>query len=217
MFVNAAGTPALFGVKICGITTRADAIAAVEAGADALGWNLYPRSRRFIDIRDASPVVRELADSVQNVAVMVNPTLADATAAASVFAALQLHGSEAPQFCETLAAAGIIFAKALPVIDEKSLLQTPSFSTPVVVLDSSAGGQFGGTGKIFSWDLAAAFKAAFPRLRIVLAGGLTPENVAEAVRRVRPAGVDVTTGVEASPGRKDHGLLRAFVQAARGA
>ena len=129
--------------------------------------------------------------------------------------ALQLHGSESPEFCRRLADAGIPFAKAVPVTASKSLAGPPNYFTDTMILDSRAAGAFGGTGKPFPWKFAPEFVRHHPGITVILAGGLNPENVAEAVRVVRPRGVDVTTGVEASPGKKDASLIRAFIEAAR--
>jgi len=204
-------------IKICGLTTRRDAEAAIELGADALGFNFFPASKRFVGSdRDW---IGALAGNVEKIAVLVNPSWEEARAAAEVpgIEALQLHGAETPEFCRRLLAEGIRFEKAVPVIGANSLNDIPDFSTSTVLLDSSSGGEFGGSGRTFPWEIARDFVAAHPHLRMVLAGGLTPENVAEAVAMVRPFGVDVTTGVEATPGRKDYGRLRAFIVAARGA
>ena len=206
-------------VKICGITNEPDAHAAVEAGADALGFNLAPRSKRYIDIEAAARWIDKLPKEICKVAVMANPSLEDALRISHLpfIDALQLHGSELPEFCRQLAEAGIRFAKALPVADSESLFDVPEFYTDTVILDSASGGQFGGTGKPFPRGLARRFIKEHPSLNAILAGGLTAENVAEAIHEVRPHGVDVTTGVEISPGRKDHRQIKAFIQAARGA
>ena len=212
---NAARSP--IRVKVCGITNRTDALAAIECGADALGFNSFPGSKRYIDIFAARDWISGLPGTVSKVAVVVNPTEVQAIGLAQLpfIDALQLHGEESPSFCQTLAERGIAFAKALSVSDENSLRDVPSFSTCTVVLDSGFGAGFGGSGKTFSWVFARRYIDASPELNVILAGGLTPDNVADAVREVRPFGVDVTTGVEASPGRKDFGLLKAFIDAAR--
>lgn len=204
-------------VKICGITNVADALTAIEAGADALGVNLFPGSKRYVQLAEATSWLGDLPRAVRTVALLVDPTFEEAkgVAALGVFDALQLHGSETPAFCERLRAAGVQFAKAVPVVDGSSLAALPSYGTRTLVLDSQSAAGFGGSGRPFPWQLAAAFRDAHPEIRVVLAGGLTSENVAEAVKIVRPFAVDVTTGVEAAPGRKDAGLLRAFVAAAR--
>ena len=204
-------------VKICGITNLADALAAIECGADALGFNFFPGSKRYIDIFAARDWIAGLPRTVSKVAVLVNPTEAQALGLAELpfIDALQLHGAESPGFCKALAERGIAFAKALPVSDENSLRDVPSFSTRTLVLDSRSAKGFGGSGQIFPWVLARRFVEAYPKLNVILAGGLTPENVADAVRQVRPFGVDVTSGVEASPGRKDFVRIKAFIDAAR--
>jgi phosphoribosylanthranilate isomerase len=158
-----------------------------------------------------------LPRDICKVAVMADPNWEDACRIGQLpfLDALQLHGGESPEFCRRLADAEIPFAKAVPVTASKSLADLPNYFTDTMILDSSAGGAFGGTGKPFPWKFAPEFVRHHPRITVILAGGLNPENVAEAVSVVRPRGVDVTTGVEESPGRKDHSLIRAFVQAAR--
>jgi len=205
-------------VKICGITRPEDAIAAIEFGADALGFNFFPGSKRYIPIGQSRDWIAALPGGIAKVAVLVDPDWNDARSAAALpgITALQLHGRETPDFCRRLAEDGVRFAKALPVTNETSVAELPSFSTLTIVLDSAGEGQFGGSGKVFSWEIARDFVKANPKLRVVLAGGLTPENVAEAVAFVRPFGVDVTSGVESSARVKDHGRLRAFIAAARG-
>ncbi len=204
-------------VKICGLTTPQDAHAAIAFGADALGFNFFPGSRRYVPPEAGREWIGELPDTVERIAILVNPTLDEARAAAGCrgIDGLQLHGSETPDFCKGLRAEGIRFQKALPVRGVESLGAVPDFFTETVLLDSAGAGEFGGSGRSFPWEMARDFVAANPKLRVILAGGLRPENVAEAVTLVRPYGVDVTTGVESSPGRKDHGLLRAFIAAAR--
>ena len=204
-------------IKICGLTTPQDARAAIELGADALGFNFFSGSRRYVG-REAKWIA-ELPEGVEKLAVVVNPTWEEAKALASApgITALQLHGSESPEFCCRLKAAGIRFEKAIPVSGPDSMVNCPDFSTDTVLLDSSVAGEFGGSGRTFPWELARSFVEAKRLLRVVLAGGLTPNNVAEAIAKVRPFGVDVTTGVEAAPGRKDHDRMRAFIVAARAA
>jgi phosphoribosylanthranilate isomerase len=204
-------------IKICGITNQSDAFFAIECSADALGFNLYPGSKRYIDINAASRWIEKLSADFCKVAVMVNPTAADALRVGQLpfIDGLQLHGQESPEFCQRLTDAGIRFAKAVPVKDAQSIVDLPWFHTSTVVLDSANESEFGGSGKKFPWVLAQRFVAANPKLKVILAGGLTVENVASALREVRPFGVDVTTGVERSPGQKDHVQLQAFVHAVR--
>jgi phosphoribosylanthranilate isomerase len=205
-------------VKICGITNAADAEAAIEFGADALGFNFFRGSKRYVLLEAAYEWIAKLPRKVAKVAVVANPSLDEAVFlwVLPFITSLQLHGGETPEFCRRLVEEGIGFAKALPVTTPDSLRDGHSFFTRTVVLDSARTGEFGGSGRTFPWEIAREFVEANPDLRVILAGGLTPENVAAAVSAVRPFGVDVTSGVESSQGRKDHGLLRAFIAAANG-
>jgi len=204
-------------VKICGLTTPQDAAAAIEFGADALGFNFFPGSKRYVGSETAW--IGELPEKIEKLAVLVNPSLdeAKAIAGAAGITALQLHVTESPEFCRRLMEEGIRFEKALPVSGPDSLLNVPDFSTRTVLLDSNGEGVFGGSGRTFPWEIARAFIEANPQLRVILAGGLNPENVAAAVATARPFGVDVSTGVEASQGCKDYVRLRAFISAAHAA
>jgi phosphoribosylanthranilate isomerase len=206
-------------VKICGITNAEDALAAIEAGADALGWNFFSGSKRFIAPQRALEIIRALPKQISHVAVVVNPTLDDAVALgdSGAFAALQLHGRETEAFCEQLNARGIRFAKAVAVGLDGRIEPINGFSTDTIVLDSAAEDGFGGTGRTFPWQAARELRERHGSIRIILAGGLMPENVGNAISVVRPFGVDVTSGIEAAPGRKDYVRLRAFIAAARSA
>ena len=215
MFGEQSGANNRVRVKICGITNLADALGAIECGADALGFNFFPGSKRYIEVQTEADWMARLPVRVCKVAVLVNPTWMEAIAAASwpFIDALQLHGNESPVFCQRLAESGIPFSKALPVSDRKFSSELPDFFTDTVLLDSGSPRRFGGSGRTFPWPLGLKFVQGHPDLKVILAGGLSPDNVAEAVTAVRPYGVDVTTGVEASPGRKDLGRLRAFFAA----
>jgi phosphoribosylanthranilate isomerase len=217
-------------VKICGITNLADAQAAVEAGADMLGFNFYEKSPRHISVKQAAEIARQLPPFVMKVGVFVNPTEALVQRAISEagLTMLQFHGDEPPEFCvqwprRLVAAnsatrasqppAGLMSMKAFRIRDEHSLAQIPNYTTDAYLLDAFSADEFGGTGKKFNWDLAiAAQKFGKP---IFLAGGLTPENVADAVKKVRPFAVDVSSGVESAPGKKDHAKVKAFIEAVR--
>jgi len=204
-------------IKICGITNAAEAHCALDCGADALGFNFAKESRRCLDLQFARKWLAELPPEAAKVAVLVNPTWAEAMQFSNCgfIDSLQLHGAESPEFCHRLAKQGISFTKALPVSEDNSLDEIPDFSTKSVLLDSCSRSGFGGSGMIFSWKLGRQFVQKHPDLQVVLAGGLTPENVVEAINEVRPFAVDVTTGVESFPGRKDPQLLRAFITAVR--
>ncbi|HZE12656.1 MAG TPA: phosphoribosylanthranilate isomerase [Chthoniobacterales bacterium] len=202
-------------VKICGLTTPQDAAAAIEFGADALGFNFFRGSKRFVG--DKVAWISDLPGIAQKIAILVNPSWDEAMRVARIpgISALQLHGNETPDFCRRLMTEGIRFEKAIPVTGRDSLIKVPDFSTNTILLDSNASGEFGGSGRTFPWEIGRRFAEDNPHLRVILAGGLTAENVAEAVAAVQPFGVDVTTGVEASPGRKDYRRLQAFFVAAR--
>jgi phosphoribosylanthranilate isomerase len=206
-------------IKICGLTTPQDALAAIEFGADALGFNFFPGSKRYLEPQAASEWIATLPATITRTAVLVNPDWNEVKRIAGMpgIDALQLHGAEPPEFCRQLHEAGILFEKALPVTDARSVAKIPDFGTSTILLDAGGAGEFGGSGRTFPWEIARRFVGANPSLRVVLAGGLTPENVAAAVVTVRPFGVDVTSGVESAPGRKDYGRLAAFIRAARAA
>lgn len=202
-------------VKICGITNPADAEAAIDAGADALGFNGFPGSKRFLDLQAASSWMAALPAFVTRVVVLVNPTLeeAGATLALPGVDLLQFHGDETPEYCERFVKQG--FIKALAARDRQTLLNASSYGTRTVLLDAFVPGAYGGTGHLIDLDLAAEFVRENPSLRVVLSGGLSPVNVATAVRAVRPYAVDVASGVESHPCKKDHALMREFISAVR--
>lgn len=210
---NAAGETR---VKICGLTSLGDALAAVEAGADALGFNFYPQSPRYLELFEAREWLVKLPTGIPKIAVLVNPTVEDAIRFAELpfIDALQLHGDESPSLCRLLADEGHCFIKAIGVRDETSVSDATSFSARTILLDSRSTG-FGGSGRTFPWRIAQDLVKNRPDLQVLLAGGLTEENVAAGIRQVRPFGVDVTSGVESSPGVKDHARLRAFIAAVR--
>jgi phosphoribosylanthranilate isomerase len=197
-------------VKICGITRVEDAQAAVEAGAHALGFVFWRDSPRFVDPFHARAIVRTLPAFVTTVGVFVNqpPEYAAGVASLVPLDAVQLHGDEA---VESAARIGrpIIKALTLDVASQPERLASwPAAVT--ILLDANDPVRRGGTGRAVDWDGASAVAAA---RRVVLAGGLTPENVARAIDRVRPFGIDVSSGVERSPGVKDHERIRALFRA----
>ena len=200
-------------VKICGITSAEDARAAVEAGADALGFMFYEPSPRCVTPELAAAIIGELPTHVAKVGVFVDADEATvrATADAAGLDTLQFHGNESPDFCARFELRTI---KAFRVKDSESLGQLPDYETDAWLLDSHVKGVPGGTGARFNWDLAVEAK----RLGrpILLAGGLTPENAADAVGQIAPFGLDVSSGVEASPGRKDAAKVAALIANAKG-
>lgn len=201
-------------IKICGITNLADGQAAIEAGADALGFVFYEKSPRSVTMEAAAEIIRQLPPLIMRVGVFVNasPDFVVRAARECDLTLLQFHGEEPPEYCRQF---GLMSMKALRVRDESSLQTLLDYATDAWLLDAYSPDSIGGTGHTFNWELATqAQRWGRP---IFLAGGLTPENVAEGIRRVRPFGVDVSSGVEASPGKKDHAKVRAFIQAVRGA
>jgi phosphoribosylanthranilate isomerase len=199
-------------VKICGITSVADALAAAEAGADMIGLMFYEGSPRHITLATAVEISRALPPFVLRVGVFVNPDEALVTRAIAEcgLSLLQFHGDEPSEFCTQF---GLMSMKALRVRDAESLNQLDNFNTDAFLLDAYSKSGLGGTGEKFNWDLAIeAQKFGKP---IFLAGGLTPENVADAVKQVRPFAVDVSSGVESASGNKDAAKVRAFIQAAK--
>lgn len=202
-------------IKICGITNLDDALLAVELGADALGFVFYPRSTRYVTVRAAADICHRLPPFVTRVGVFVDELEYEIEKALHecLLTALQFHGDEPPGFCVKFAAKSI---KAIRVRDETSLREAAQYDVDAILLDAHDATAQGGTGKRIDWSLAARARE-FIRLPMILAGGLTPENVAEAIRIVRPYAVDVASGVEREPGRKDPHKLRQFIEAVRAA
>ena len=199
-------------IKICGITHCDDALAAVDAGADALGFVFHEASPRHVSIATAAEIIHQLPPFVAKVGVFVDATeeTVQQVVAECGLDTVQLHGAESPAVCRRLSVKVI---KAFRVRGLESLIELPQYDTSAWLLDSYVPGQAGGTGARFKWDLALeAKKLGRP---IILAGGLTPGNIALAVRQVRPFGVDVSTGVESEPGRKDVRKVQQFIEAAR--
>lgn len=202
-------------VKICGITSAADALAAVAAGADALGFMFYPPSPRYLTVEAARAITRELPPFVARVGVFVD---ADEdriveTVKRVGLDTVQLHGNESPEFAARLTGCRVV--KAMRMEGPSALERLAGFREFAWLLDSYVAGSFGGTGQTFNWDLAC--EAVRRGGQVILAGGLTVDNVARAVAAVGPYAVDVSSGVEMSPGRKDPAKVRDFIAAAKGA
>jgi phosphoribosylanthranilate isomerase len=202
-------------IKICGITNAGDAAVAVAAGADALGFVLYRKSPRFVEPTVVRNIVAGLPPFIIPIGVFVNE---DASVVRKLvdecgLALAQLHGDETAAYCETLERPAL---KALRLKNRGTLLAIAEFKGQAnvrgLVIDAFSEQTYGGTGRTVDWSLAAAAAGSAP---ILLAGGLTPANVSDAIQQVHPYGVDVSSGVEASPGKKDPAKLRAFIEAAR--
>jgi phosphoribosylanthranilate isomerase len=203
-------------IKICGITREEDALAAIDAGADALGFVFVPGTPRFIEPGRAAAIVRGLPPFVSRVGLFVNaaPELIEATLAEVGLDTVQLHGDEAPEVGRSLLRR-VRVIQAFRVQGPETLHRLPEHreSTHAWLLDAYVPGASGGTGARFDWTLAVqARDLGHP---LILAGGLKPENIADAVRQVRPFAVDVSSGVESAPGRKDPEKVRQLIAAAR--
>lgn len=202
-------------IKICGIRRREEAEAAVAAGAGLLGFNFWPGTPRYIPPAEAAAIIRSVPKEITAVGVFVDelPERVLEIAAETGLAALQLHGSETPEYLDRLGSYTKI--KAVKVGGDFHPEALSRYrSADAFLLDSFVAGRHGGTGRTFEWALAAQAK---PYGRIILSGGLNAQNVGEALQQVHPWGVDVCSGVEAEPGRKDPERIREFVRAVRNA
>jgi phosphoribosylanthranilate isomerase len=199
-------------VKICGITRLEDALQAVQAGADALGFVFHNNSPRYISPEKAAAIIRELPPFVQAVGLFVNSEVDFVNDISDLcrLDLVQLHGDETPQYCDLVRRRVI---KAFRVKDINSLDSVKNYRVAGVLLDAYSPQAYGGTGFSFNWDFVGSVSGCGP---IILAGGLNPENAREAVERVRPYALDVSSGVEASPGIKDPEKVSAFIRISKG-
>jgi phosphoribosylanthranilate isomerase len=199
-------------IKICGIKTLPDALAAVEAGADYLGFNFYPKSVRFLEIQkfiEIGSVLKKNHPSIKLVGVFVNSSEYEIKSLleTGVLDLVQLHGDESPEFCAGFENKAFKAYRGIPGANEVAYIRS---GAPALLVDASIGGSYGGTGVTGDWTGASRLANLHP---LFLAGGLKPENVVDALQQVEPWGVDVASGVESSPGKKDAGRMKAFVQA----
>jgi phosphoribosylanthranilate isomerase len=201
-------------VKLCGMTRMEDAQLAADLGAWAIGFILWPGSKRAADPAVAAGIARALRRRVEPVGVFVNASLDEVAHAVEAMGLthVQLHGDEGPSFCQAVAQrTGARVIKALRIGSNADVADAERYHTDLHLFDASAGEERGGTGQTWDWALTAKRRTDVP---LVLSGGLTPQNVGEAIAAVRPWGVDVASGIEASPGVKDHEKVEAFVAAA---
>ena len=204
-------------IKVCGITSPGDAEMSVDAGADALGFNFYRGSKRCLSFEESRAWIASLAGRASRVAVVVNAAIDEVHTLrdSGCFEAVQFHGDETPEFC---ARAGFpAWIRAVRVRDRQSLENALLYDTPYLLLDAWSETAYGGTGSPIDWELAREFAVAQPARQVILAGGLGPENVREAICIVHPYAVDSAGGVESSPGRKAPDRVVDFVKAARAA
>ena len=207
-------------VKICGITNLEDALYAADCGADALGFIFYPKSPRFVEITRAREIISKLPPFITTVGVFVNQSIENIvnTVHECNINIVQLHGDETPDYCSKIlllspfnkgGLGGIKLIKAIRVKNEDTLKQIAGYKASTFLLDAYSEDSYGGTGKIFNWDLAINAKGYG---RIILSGGLTHDNVREAIEKVKPYGVDVSSGVEEREGKKDKEKVREFIK-----
>ncbi|MFT3891228.1 MAG: phosphoribosylanthranilate isomerase [Anaerolineales bacterium] len=199
-------------IKICGIKTVNDALAAIDAGADLIGFNFYPKSPRYVEVgvvRNIMSVMRRVG-RVTCVGVFVNAPVAEILATMDTLGLnlAQLHGDETPEMLKALDGKAFKAFRGIP----ENIAGFERQSAPTFLVDAAVKGVYGGSGVTADWEGAATLAKKY---QLLLAGGLTPENVAEAIRRVQPWGVDVASGVESAPGKKDTEKMKAFVQAVR--
>ena len=199
-------------VKICGITNLDDALFAAESGADALGFVFWNKSPRFVEASVAKAIVKALPPFVSCVGVFVDEDASrvNGIARQAGLSCVQLHGSETPEFCGGMELRVI---KAFRIKQGNDIASLSDYDVSAFLLDSYSEGAPGGTGKVFDWDYAVEAKKYG---KVILAGGLTPGNIAEALRKVGPYGVDASSGVESSPGKKDKVKVKEFIRLVRG-
>jgi phosphoribosylanthranilate isomerase len=198
-------------VKVCGMTNLKDALVAVEEGADAVGFIFYKKSPRSVTMKLVREIILELPPFVDTVGVFVDETAEQINKIADNcnLDLIQLHGNESAAFCKRMRRRVI---KAFRVKDMQSVKKLSSYQVSGFLLDTFSESLHGGTGKVFDWNLALPAKKIGP---VIMAGGLTANNVQQAIRQVRPYGVDVCSGVESQPGIKDHKKIKAFLKNAK--
>ncbi len=209
--------PSRLNIKVCGITQPEQAGVLFALGADAVGINLWPKSKRHMPLETAVKSLQTVAAKNALVAVLVNPddALLDGAISSGLFQALQLHGDETPAQVGALMERGVNVIKALQVRDAASLAQIGDYPCTAILLDAYNPGTYGGGGHAFPWELAVRAQEMFPQKQILLSGGLTPDNVRQAVEQTHPVAVDVASGVESQPGSKDLMMVARFVAEAR--
>ena len=198
-------------VKICGITNKSDALSAAGLGADALGFIFYKGSKRYIDPKEAGRIISSLPPFISAVGVFVNQGIEEIKeyARLSGIDTVQLHGDETPVFCGEVPYRMI---KAVRVKDAVNIAEVELYPVRAILFDKHSDEMYGGTGSHFDWGVLKGLSIS---KKIILSGGLTPENVSQAVRLVKPYGVDVSTGVEDAPGKKNHEKMRKFIEAVK--
>lgn len=206
-------------IKVCGLTLLEDALVCVAAGINAIGINFWPKSKRFHPFAQASAWLDAVPEQITRVAVFVNADESEVTEImhSGLLEVAQFHGDESDSYVQKFLDAGIPCIRALSVRTPEDLEKIPLCPAPTILLDAYQPGVYGGTGRTCDWELAAQAVRAFPEKRIILSGGLTPANAAQAFHEVRPAALDLASGVEISPGVKDAALIRQLAKSVRSA
>ena len=198
-------------VKICGVTNYEDAVAALDMGADLLGFNFYPKSPRFVTAEKAAEIINRLPGFIDIVGVFVNASFEEIreTISQCQLDWIQLHGDEDPQFCQSFLSLNVKTMKALRVKDQTDISRADEFFTDAILLDAFNPERYGGTGLTFDWNIVGHIGK-----RVFLAGGINPHNAAEAVE-LGVYGIDVCSGIEAQPGKKDHKKMKELFESIR--
>lgn len=206
--------PSTVSLKICGVTTQADADTLVALGVDALGVNFWPCSKRFLS-QEQARWLSDLAGKILRIGVFVNESveLPLRLVREGYLDVVQLHGDETPAYAAPFRNAGIPFIKAIGVKTRADLARATDYGASAILLDAHAPGIYGGTGEVFDWEVASDFRRLHPQLPIILAGGIVPENAGLAAMSVKPTALDIASGAEISPGIKDFQKIAAFLTA----
>jgi phosphoribosylanthranilate isomerase len=199
-------------IKICGITNISDALIAAECGVDALGFIFYPKSQRYVEPEKAKEIIGEVRPEIIRVGVFVNHEVQEVKEIAQFCGLdlIQLHGDESREYCAQFPASSLI--KAVSCQTEEEVRELRNFSVRAILMDGRNPGHYGGTGKISDWRLAIVVKEIYP---LILAGGLNKKNIRKAIETVKPQAVDINSGVEISPGKKDPNKIREIMKIAR--
>ena len=204
------------GIKICGIRSLEDAILSIELGASSLGFNFWNKSRRYVTRQQVEEWSTSIDQKIEKVGVFVNAKTDEVTSLLedNVIHVAQFHGDESASYCEKISKSYKTI-QAIGVKDSRSLNEISSFNIDTILLDTYCPESYGGTGRSFEWDLGRKFIQSNPQSAVILAGGLDPSNVSEAIQLVRPAAVDVASGVENQNGFKDPTLVKQFINAVK--
>lgn len=206
--------PSQTSLKICGVTIAKDAEGLIELGVDALGVNFWPQSKRYINPDLAAPFLKSAKGKIIRVGVFVN---ADAALPRQLLEndlidLAQFHGDETPEYCSAFADQSLPFIKAIGVKNKASLDNVTDYQATAILLDTPAPGVYGGTGEKFNWTHAIDFINSHPETPVLLAGGITPHNAADAIQQVRPSVLDIASGAELSPGLKDFHKVKSLLE-----